>query len=456
MKKILSIFALSFLQSSLSLAQGIGDISIEPKNPTLNQPFKITINSNADTPACGLQINLGDGNTRDIRVEKFPVVVDHTYAKEGNFAIAVNGKMIMRGLSSLFPCGGETKTLAVGIGTQNTNNNSAQVAPTPNANPVAQLGNVLQGLTKEADKLNQPQAQTQQQSKGGQQPVSATCDKFKIITAAHFVKHGESVTYLDGKVINSSNYGLTALNYLSSQTVDKPDAIVNRLANDTKFRDAALNDQFPFRRQFDTAWKDFPRVYQWFIAAKAGGSCPWGLSDADLNLVINWMAMKITTPVNQEILISGSIFNKIATNDKGIEKTYKSESENQQKAKFDASPQGKIDSLKDKYVSMMAVNDCHELRKNYVVKYLDNGVYENARAAMKTFENNIKKEVPGINTDRIWQDAVTQYKSSLVGTSLEANKINPQNMPKDNKGLCLVFANDLVNSAPKESPKKNF
>ena len=118
MKKILSIFAITLLQSSVTLAQGIGDISIEPKSPSLNQSFKVTINSNGDTPACGLQINLGDGTTRDIRAEKFPVVVDHTYAKEGNFAIAVNGKMIMRGLSSMFPCAGDAKTLAVGIGTQ--------------------------------------------------------------------------------------------------------------------------------------------------------------------------------------------------------------------------------------------------------------------------------------------------------------------------------------------------
>jgi len=454
MKKIHSIFAITLLQSSLSLAQGIGDISIEPKSPSLNQPFKITISSNGETPSCGIQINLGDGTTRDVRVEKFPLVIDHTYAKEGNFAIAVNGKMIMRGLSSMFPCAGDAKTLAVGIGTQNTSNNSAQVAPTQNANPVAQLGNVMQGMQREMDKPNQPQAQMQQQAKSGQQPSSATCEKFKTITAAHFVKHGERVTYLDGKELNTTNDGLVALNSLSSQTVDKPDVIVNRLANDTKFRDAALDDHFPFRRQFDAAWKDFPRIYQWFIAAKAGGSCPWGLSETDLNFVVNWMGMKITTP-NQEILVSGSIFNKIAVGQR-IESIYKTESENQQKAKFDASPQGKIASLKDKYVAMMAVNDCHELRKNYVVKYIDSGVYENARSSMKIFENKIKKDVSNINTDKIWQDAVTQYKSSLVGVSLEANKINPQNINKDNRGLCLIMANELIESAPKEAPKKNF
>lgn len=141
--KSIFLFALTNLCISSVLAQGIGEISIEPKNPSLNQPFKITISSNGDTPACGLQINLGDGTTRDIRAEKFPVVIDHTYSKEGNFAIAINGKMIMRGLSSMFPCSGDTKTLAVGIGTQSTNISSAQVPPSPqpatNSNPFAQI-----------------------------------------------------------------------------------------------------------------------------------------------------------------------------------------------------------------------------------------------------------------------------------------------------------------------------
>ena len=148
MKKILSIFAITLLQSSLSLAQGIGDISIEPKSPSLNQPFKVTISSNGDTPACGLQINLGDGTTRDIRAEKFPVVVDHTYAKEGNFAIAVNGKMIIRGLSSMFPCAGDAKTLAVGIGTQSGSPVVGNEQGTPQIQVPAELDLVLALLVR--------------------------------------------------------------------------------------------------------------------------------------------------------------------------------------------------------------------------------------------------------------------------------------------------------------------
>jgi len=151
MNKIITLFAITLLQSSLSLAQGIGDISIEPKNPSINQPFKITINSNGDTPACGLQINLGDGTTRDIRVEKFPVVVDHTYAKEGNFAIAVNGKMIMRGLSSMFPCAGDAKNLAVGVGTQTVNAVAAQPTPQSTAN-----------ITNQSEQLAKPNQTSKQ------------------------------------------------------------------------------------------------------------------------------------------------------------------------------------------------------------------------------------------------------------------------------------------------------
>jgi len=308
--------------------------------------------------------------------------------------------------------------------------------------------------SQEPQSSQQPNSQNTPQAKGEQQPQSAVCEKFRTITAAHFIKHGETITYLDGKPLNTTDNGLVGLTYLAKQTVDKPEVIVNRLANDPTFRDAALNDRFPFRRQFDAAWKDFPRVYQWFIAARAGGSCPWGLSDAELNFVINWMGLKITTP-NQEILVSGSIFNTIAVNQE-IEKIYKSESQSRQKASFDASPEGKLKALRDKYTSMMAVQDCFDIRKNYVVKYIDQNVYNNARTAMKAYESRAKKEIPGLNTDKAWADASKEYAQSIYGVSLDANKKVPQNHTKDNQMYCNVMAADLIDSMPKEAPKRNF
>ena len=71
MKKIIS---LCFLFNTIfpALSQGIGEIAIEPKNPSVNQLLKVMIQSSGELSNCGLQINLGDGTTKDIRVEKFP------------------------------------------------------------------------------------------------------------------------------------------------------------------------------------------------------------------------------------------------------------------------------------------------------------------------------------------------------------------------------------------------
>jgi hypothetical protein len=283
------------------------------------------------------------------------------------------------------------------------------------------------------------------------------CEKFKTITTAHFIKHGETITYIDGKPLNTTDHGLSALTYLSNQTVDKPEIIVNRLATDKSFREAAtdrINANFPYNDLFEPAWRDLPRIYAWFNAARAGGSCPWGLAETELNSVVRWMEQRVRTP-NQEILASEYIFQMIAAG-KGVERTYKAQSDAQQKAKFDASPEGKTKALRDKYISIMAVQDCFDVRKNYAVKYIDQTVFNNARAAMRTIEAQAKKEIPGLNTDKVWAEATKQYAESAVGVSLDANKKAPQNHTKNNQSMCTIMATDLIDSVPKEAPKRNF
>ena len=86
MKKILAIYFL-FFSVLPAISQGIGEISTQPAKPSLNQPFKVIVESNGELTNCGLQINLGDGSSKDIRAEKFPLYLDHTYKKEGVFSI---------------------------------------------------------------------------------------------------------------------------------------------------------------------------------------------------------------------------------------------------------------------------------------------------------------------------------------------------------------------------------
>jgi len=127
----------------------------------------------------------------------------------------------------------------------------------------------------------------------------------------------------------------------------------------------------------------------------------------------------------------------------------------QNRAKFDASPEGKFKALRDYYIAMMAVQDCYDIRKNYQIKYIDTTVYNNARTAMRSIEAKAKRDMPGINTDKVWAEATKEY-SSGIGIALDFNKKAPQNHTKDNQALCNIMAIMLIDAAPKEAPKKNF
>jgi len=109
------LFLTFLMTSGATFAQGIGDVSVEQKSVASNQPFKLIIRSAGETPACGLEVNLGDGTVRQVRAETFPVTVEHTYQNDGNYAISVTGKLIVRGIRSLAACGGN-KSLALQVG----------------------------------------------------------------------------------------------------------------------------------------------------------------------------------------------------------------------------------------------------------------------------------------------------------------------------------------------------
>jgi len=128
----------------------------------------------------------------------------------------------------------------------------------------------------------------------------------------------------------------------------------------------------------------------------------------------------------------------------------------QSRAMSDASPEGKLKALRDHYTSMMAVQDCYDIRKNYQIKYIDTTVYNNARNAMRNIEAKAKRDIPGLNTDKEWAQATKEYSQSSIGVSLDINKKAPQNHTKNNQSLCNLMAMMLIDTVPKEAPKKNF
>ena len=214
-------------------------------------------------------------------------------------------------------------------------------------------------------------------------------------------------------------------------------------------------------------WKlekeDFAIFFDYLKKKESGIPCPWEMKPKTAAFIVQFVNgdfhnCKNTGLTDIQCQDSGAkdghygFLNGVG----GIDKFHAGEKIQAAKEKFNASPAGRTEFLKDRYVYMMGVNSCHELRKNYAIKYIDSDVYAKARNAMKTIENQIKREVPNINTDKVWADAINQYKSSRLGMSIEGNKIDPHNMTKDNKSLCLLASNALIESVPPEAPKKDF
>jgi hypothetical protein len=63
------ITSVLLLFSSVVIAQGIREITVDPIELIENQPFKITIKSASDTPACGIEVNFGDGTSKKLRAD---------------------------------------------------------------------------------------------------------------------------------------------------------------------------------------------------------------------------------------------------------------------------------------------------------------------------------------------------------------------------------------------------
>ena len=77
----------------------INAVKIEPAAPLANQAVKVTVAAEGDQQDyCGLRIDFGDGEVREIKMgdndEKFPITVDKTYAKPGTYVVKTRGTTI--------------------------------------------------------------------------------------------------------------------------------------------------------------------------------------------------------------------------------------------------------------------------------------------------------------------------------------------------------------------------
>lgn len=140
-------------------------------------------------------------------------------------------------------------------------------------------------------------------------------------------------------------------------------------------------------------------------------------------------------------------------------KRNKDNAEAKKKADKDAyarTTEGLSETLQGKYQNYMLLQDCNEVRKDYVKKYIDPTVFERLKKSLKQYETELLKTDKKINTKKIWEDAANLY-GQAWGKVMKMHKTNPENYDKDTYGLCSLAASALENLNPSDQkPKKDF
>ncbi|MBL8491339.1 MAG: hypothetical protein JNM82_11220 [Rhodocyclaceae bacterium] len=134
------------LLASAAFAQtgGIGALKIDPATVKVGQEVKVTVSAEGEAPGyCGLRIEFGDGDSRDIKIDgkemKFPVTVTKVYSKPATIEAKALGKKVTTHL----PCPGQaTATVTIQA--------AAPAAPEKPAGPACPEGYAMKGKVGKA------------------------------------------------------------------------------------------------------------------------------------------------------------------------------------------------------------------------------------------------------------------------------------------------------------------
>ena len=99
----------------LLFAQAPSGVSLDRDRPLVGETVTVVVNFEAATRWCGLRVDLGDGDVRDLKVEDFPLTLTKQYASTGRYVIRAAGRALPRGLLSVLPCTGRARTAALEV-----------------------------------------------------------------------------------------------------------------------------------------------------------------------------------------------------------------------------------------------------------------------------------------------------------------------------------------------------
>ena len=112
MKRLLLLCA--FQLSAVLHAQTVPyGLSVDSNPVRAEQPVQVAVNFGAASRWCGLRVDLGDGDLRDIVVEDFPMTLTKQYATAGRYVLRAQGRFVARGIGSAFACNGAPRALTL-------------------------------------------------------------------------------------------------------------------------------------------------------------------------------------------------------------------------------------------------------------------------------------------------------------------------------------------------------
>ena len=91
-------------------------VSVDRNNVRVQQPVKVLVNYGSEGLWCGLRIDLGDGDVRDLLLDGLPLTLTKQYAAAGRYVLRAQGHFVARGIQSAPGCGVAARSLTVVVG----------------------------------------------------------------------------------------------------------------------------------------------------------------------------------------------------------------------------------------------------------------------------------------------------------------------------------------------------
>ena len=91
-------------------------LSVDRNHVRIQQPVKVLVNYGDEGLWCGLRIDLGDGDVRDLLLDGLPLTLTKQYAAAGRYVLRAQGHFVARGVKSALGCGVAARSLTVVVG----------------------------------------------------------------------------------------------------------------------------------------------------------------------------------------------------------------------------------------------------------------------------------------------------------------------------------------------------